>query len=195
MPTFRWQSGSPFSFGNVALVGMTADELQKEIKVRKDSIVDGQNVVTFLPVDIIENTRRAYNINVTSATGYGTTYGGPPTGRYIAPAGTGNCVSRFNSECGFANLILYGPDFMMVDTSVRKQFRIDEKRNFEFRATFLDLLNKPPFRIGGFGADVIAAGVGGSTFGQMGSGSAYQDVSTTNNPGGRMIDLMIRINF
>lgn len=195
MPTVRWQSGAPFSFGNVALVGMTADELQKEIKVYKNSIIDGQNVVTFLPEDIIINTRRAYNIDVTSATGYGTTYGGAPTGRYIAPAGTGNCVSRFNTECGFANLILYGPDFFMVDTSVRKQFRIDEKRNFEFRATFLDVLNKPPFRIGGFGSDVISAGVGGSTFGQLGTGSAYQDVSTTNNPGGRMIDLMVRINF
>jgi hypothetical protein len=33
------------------------------------------------------------------------------------------------------------------------------------------------------------------TFGQLGSGSAYQDISTTNDPGGRLIDLMVRLNF
>ena len=41
----------------------------------------------------------------------------------------------------------------------------------------------------------VVAGVGGSTWGQMGNGSAYQDVSTTNDLGGRQIDLMLRINF
>ncbi len=190
MPVAKWQSGSPFQFGNVQLVGMTARELQKEIKVRK-----GPNVVTFLPDDIILNTQRAFDLNITGAGGYGTTYGGAPTGRYIAPAGTGNCLSQFGGQCGFTNLILYGPDFFLFDASVSKRFRIDEKRNIEFRMTMLDVLNAPPFRIGGWGADVVAAGVGGTTFGQLGAGSAYQDLSTTNNPGGRMIDLMLRINF
>ncbi len=64
-----------------------------------------------------------------------------------------------------------------------------------FKATFLDALNMPNFRIGGWNADVINVGVGGSTFGQLGNGSAYQDISTTNDPGGRLIDLSIRFNF
>ena len=34
-PTLRWQSGTPFSFGNVTLVGMTKKDLQKEIGVYK----------------------------------------------------------------------------------------------------------------------------------------------------------------
>jgi len=76
-----------------------------------------------------------------------------------------------------------------------KKFIIDEKRNIEFRATFLDALNMPNFRVGGWAADVVSLGVGGSTFGQLGNGSAYQDLSTTNDPGGRLIDLMLRINF
>ena len=59
----------------------------------------------------------------------------------------------------------------------------------------LDALNRPNFRVGGWGSDVTTAGVGGTTFGQLASGSAYQDVSTTNNPGGRMVDLSLRINF
>lgn len=190
LPVVRWQSGSPISFGNVQLVGMTKQELQKEIRVRK-----GPNVVTYLPDDIILNTQRAFDISVTSANGYGTTFGGAPQGRFLAPAGYGNCIQRFAGECGFTNLIVYGPDFFMFDLSVSKKFYMGERRNIELRATMLDALNKPPFRVGGFGADVIAVGVGGTTFGQLSAGSAYQDLSTTNNPGGRIIDLILRINF
>lgn len=196
-PTIRWQSGSPFSFGNVRLVGMTKKELQKEIKVRKDSIQNGINVVTFLPDDIILNTQKAFDINVASASGYGTTFGGggAPSGRFIAPAGYGNCIQRYVGECGFNNLIVYGPGFFKFDVSLSKKVQFDEKRNIELRATFLDALNHPNFRIGGWATDVTTATAGGSTFGQLGNGTAYQDISTTNDPGGRLIDIMLRINF
>ncbi|MBK9156134.1 MAG: TonB-dependent receptor [Chloracidobacterium sp.] len=199
LPTIRWQSGSPFSLGNVQLVGMTKKDLQKAVGVYKNTIIDGVQVVTYLPADIIENTRRAFNIsvpNTNSNNGYGTTYGaGGPQGRFIAPAGYGNCISRYVGECGFNNLILYGPSFFKLDATLAKKFRIGENRSLEFRITALDALNAPNFRVGGFGADVIGAAVGGATWGQMGNGSAYQDVSTTNDLGGRQIDLMIRFNF
>jgi hypothetical protein len=190
LPVVRWQSGSPFSLGNVQLVGMTRKELQEEIKVRK-----GPSAVTYLPDDIILNTQRAFNISVTSPTGYGTTFGGAPEGRFIAPAGHGNCLSRFGGECGFTNLILYGPDFFKFDVALSKKFFIDERRNVELRATFLDAFNQPSFRVGGWVSDVIGVGVGGPTFGQLGPGSAYQDLSGTNNPGGRIVDIVLRINF
>jgi hypothetical protein len=190
LPVVRWQSGTPISFGNVQLVGMTKDELQQAIKVRK-----GPSAVTYLPDDIILNTQRAFDINVTGAGGYGTTFGGAPTGRFIAPSGYGNCQSRYSGQCGFNNLVLYGPSFFKFDATVIKKFMIGEKRSIEFRAAVLDVLNAPNFRVGGFGADVVAVGVGGSSFGQLGNGSAYQDISTTNDPGGRIIDLMLRINF
>jgi hypothetical protein len=191
LPTIRWQSGSPFSLGNVQVVGMTVKELQNEIKVRK-----GANVVTYLPDDIILNTQKAFDIDITAANGYGTTFGtGGPTGRFIAPAGYGNCLQRVAGTCGFNNLILYGPSFFKFDVAVAKKFKFDEKRNVEFRATFFDALNHPNFRIGGWAADVVTVTPGGATFGQLGSGSAYQDISTTNDPGGRLIDFMLRINF
>ncbi len=57
---------------------MTRKELQKEIKVRK-----GPNIVTYLPDDVILNTQRAFNISVTSPTGYGTTFGGAPEGNLL----------------------------------------------------------------------------------------------------------------
>jgi hypothetical protein len=190
LPVIRWQSGSPFSLGNVQLVGMTAKDLQKAIKVRK-----GPNVVTFLPDDIILNTQRAFDIIVNGSGGYGTTYGGPPTGRFIAPAGYGNCHSRYAGECGFSNLILYGPGFFKFDAALTKKITFGERRSVDIRATFLDILNRPNFRIGGWAGDVVSSTVGVSTFGQLPSGSAYQDLSTTNDSGGRLIDLMIRFRF
>lgn len=191
VPVIRWQSGSPFSLGNIQLVGMTKEELQKEIKVRK-----GANVVTFLPDDIILNTQRAFDISVISPTGYGNTYGGAPQGRFIAPAGYGNCIQRYAGECGFTNLILYGPDFFKFDVAVSKKFFIDERRNVELRVTLLDALNQPTFRVGGdWASDVAGSGVGGPTFGQLGPGSAYQDLTGSQNPGGRIVDFVLRINF
>lgn len=189
-PTVRWQSGSPVSFGNVQLVGMTVKDLQKEVKVRK-----GPNAVTWLPDDIILNSQRAFSVDITSASGYGTTFGGAPTGRFIAPAAYNNCQSRFSGECGFQNLIIYGPSFFKFDIAVAKKFTFSEKKNIEFRATILDALNAPNFRVGGFAVDTAGSGCCGATFGQLASGSAYQDISTTNDPGGRLIDLMLRINF
>ncbi len=196
LPTIRWQSGSPFSLGNVQLVGMTAKDLQKMIGLYKNTIIDGKQVVTYLPADIIVETQKAFDIDVSTANGYGTNYGaGGPQGKYIAPAGIGNCIQRSAGQCGFNNLILYGPSFFKLDATLVKRFRLGERRSFEFRITALDALNAPNFRIGGWGADVVTAGVGGDTFGQLGPGSAYQDVSTTNDNGGRQIDLMLRITF
>jgi hypothetical protein len=191
LPSIRWQSGSPIQLGNAQLVGMTVEELQREIKVRK-----GPNAVTWLPDDIILNSKKAFNLNILAANGYGTTYGaGGPTGRFIAPAGFGNCQSRYAGECGFANLVLYGPSFFKFDVGLTKRFIFDEKRNVELHVNVLDALNSPNFRVGGFAADLTTTGCCGGTFGELGSGSAYRDLNTTNDPGGRVIDFLIRFNF
>lgn len=187
-PVLRWQSGSPIQIGNVQLVGMTVDELQKAVKVRKED-----DAVYWLPDDIILNSRRAFGTNILSATGYGTL--GAPEGKFIAPAGFGNCMQGFGGECGFRNLVIYGPSFFKIDASLAKLIKIGERRSLELRVTALDVLNQPNFRVGGWNADVVTSGCCGATFGQLGAGSAYQDVSTTNDPGGRLIDLMIRLKF
>ncbi|MEO8650565.1 MAG: carboxypeptidase regulatory-like domain-containing protein, partial [Acidobacteriota bacterium] len=187
LPVVRWQSGSPIQVGHVQLVGMTTKELTEAIKVRKEA-----NAVYWLPQDIIDNSIKAFSINPLSPDGYGL---GAPTGRFLAPAGYGDCQERFSGECGFTNLVIYGPSFFKFDVSVIKRISLGERRNIELRATFLDALNQPNFRVGGWNADVVTSGCCGSSFGQLGSGSAYQDVSTTNDPGGRLIDLMFRFNF
>ncbi len=185
--TARIQSGSPNNFGNVQLVGMTRNDLQKALKIRKES-----DFVFYLPQDIIDNTIRANNVSATSASGYSSQ--GVPTGRYIAPASGANCVEAFTGECGTSNLVLYGPSFTRFDLSAVKRFRFSERVNFELRAEFLNAFNNINFLIGSAAADVTnIGGFGSATFGQ--TANAYQDTSTTNDPGGRLIQIVARLNF
>jgi hypothetical protein len=186
----RLQSGTPFNFGNVQLIGMNRDELQRFVEVRKEP----NRVVFYLPDDVILNTQRAFNPSATTTTGYGSL--GVPTGKFIAPPGYGNCVQGYVGQCGFTNLVLHGPRFLRLDMSVIKRIKFTERTNFELRTEFLNAINNAPFRVGGWTADsVTVTGLGGGTFGQLGNGTAYQDVSTTNDPGGRLIQFVLRFNF
>ena len=181
----RSQSGSTFNFGNVQLVGMTREELQKSIEIRRDP----SGIVFFLPEDIILNTRRAFNV---TATGFGTL--GAPSGKYIAPAGSNGCVQTFVGECGFRNLVVYGPKLNRADISIVKKTSISERVNFELRAEMLNAFNNINFKIGSQTAEATAVtNFSGATFGQ--TTAAYQDLSTTNDVGGRMIQIVFRINF
>jgi hypothetical protein len=192
LPVISWQSGSPIQIGNAQLVGMTVKELQKEVRVRKNA-----NSVTWLPDDIIENSIRAFNTNVQVAGGYATTgtFTGAPTGRFIAPAGYNNCLANIPGTCGFNNVVIYGPTFFKLDVGINKRFEIRERFNIELRANMLDALNHPNFKVGGFAANTTGSGCCTSTFGQLASGSAYRDNNTTNDPGGRVIDLQLRVNW
>src|SRR5262249_13730900 len=174
--TARLQSGSPNDFGNVQLVGMTRNDLQKVIKVRFD---DANKITYYLPQDIIDNTIRAFNFSATSTTGYGSL--GGPTGRYMAPASNQSCVEGFIGQCGTNHLVVYGPKFTRFDLSAVKRFKITERVNFEFRGEFLNAFNNINFLLGSAANDVT--GLGGqasATFGQF--ANAYQDTSTTNDP-------------
>jgi carboxypeptidase family protein len=189
--TARIQSGSPNNFGNVQLVGMTRNDLQKALKIRKEA-----TAVFYLPQDIVDNTRKAFNVSATTASGYPEPGGVPaaPTGRYIRPANGPGCIESFLGQCGTTNLILYGPKFTRFDLSAVKKLKFTESINFEFRAEFLNAFNNINFLVGGAANDVNnIGGFGNATFGQ--TTNAYQDTSTTNDPGGRLIQFVARINF
>ena len=182
----RLQSGSTFNLGNVQLVGMTLKELRDSVKIRKDAAT---GVVFFLPDDIILNTRRAFNV---TATGFSSL--GAPTGKYIAPPGSNGCVQAFAGQCGFSNVVLYGPHLTRFDISIVKKTKVTERMNVEMRAEFLNAFNNINFKVGSQSAEVTGVtNFSGATFGQ--TANAYQDLSTTNDPGGRMIQLVLRINF
>jgi len=206
-PIVRWQSGSPILMENIQLVGMTAKELQDAVGVYHNQTILGNVVpVSYLPADIIENTIRANTIVAftpgnqnlggsvpKNITGYA--LGQAPTGRFIAPQGFGNCAQTSVGQCGFRKFVLFGPNFFKLDSSIGKRFAIGEKRNVEFRMTAFDVLNHTNWRLGGWTGNVNNITVFTGTFGQMQSGWAYQDPNGSNDPGGRILDFMIRINF
>jgi len=89
---------------------------------------------------------------------------------------------------------LHGPHFTRFDLSFVKKTKITERINFEFRAEFLNAFNNINFKIGSLSSDTSTGGTLSSTaFGQI--TNAYQDPSTTNDPGGRLIQFVARINF
>jgi hypothetical protein len=200
----RIQSGIPFNFNApngivtlagtiqntsaVQLVGMTAKELQKAVGVYRDP--DG--FVYILPKDIRDNTFKAFNTQITAA---GASYTqGTPTGRFIAPQGFGNCAQSYVGQCGYANLILHGPSFFRFDLSLAKKIRFTENINLEMRAEFLNAFNNINFQPGASGNDINGLGsLNATSFGRI--TSAYQDLSTTNDPGGRIGQLVLRLNF
>jgi hypothetical protein len=198
-PTVRWQSGSPILMENVQLVGMTAKELQDAIGVYNNTTITQPNGatsianVTYLPADIIANTIRAFTTTGNTTTGH--LAGQAPTGRFIAPAGYGNCQQRSFGTCGFRKLVIYGPNFFKVDSSIGKRFSLGERRNIEFRMTMFDVLNHTNWRLGGWTGNVNNITAFTGTFGQMLNGWAYQDPNGSNDPGGRITDFMVRINF
>ena len=153
---------------------------------------NGGKVAYFLPADIIENTIRANNLSATSATGYGTR--GVPSGRYIAPANSATCTEVYAGQCGGTRAMMYGPHFTRYDISIVKKTRITERVNVELRGEFLNVFNNINFVVGSAANDTNTGGtLSSATFGQV--TNAYQDVSTTNDPGGRLIQLVLRINF
>jgi hypothetical protein len=187
--TGRVQSGTPLSLGNVRLVGMTRSELQAAIGMNFN---DGAKLAYFLPQDIIQNTIKAFNTSATSTNGYGSL--GAPTGRYIAPANGPGCIEVFTGQCGGTQEILYGPHFTRFDISAVKKIRINDRVNMEFRAEFLNAFNNINFIVGSAQSDTNSAtNFSSQSFGQV--TSAYQDTSTTYDPGGRLIQWVLRLNF
>lgn len=181
----RIQSGSTFSLGNVQLIGMTRKELQQAVGIRKDP----SGTVFYLPDDIILNTRRAFNVTSTGFSSLGT-----PTGRFIAPANSNGCIQANVGGCGFTNLVLYGPPLTRFDISLVKKTKVTERVNIELRAEFLNAFNNINFKIGSQSAEVTSVtNFSADTYGQ--TTAAYQDLSTTNDPGGRMVQFVLRINF
>jgi hypothetical protein len=189
--TARVQSGRPFRLGNVQLVGMTAKDLQHAVEIRKDP----NRLVFFLPADIIQNTRRAFTFSTAANAVNGYAPGTEPTGRFIAPPGYGGCVQSYVGQCGFSQLVLHGPRFVRVDMSLVKKIRFTERTNLELRGEFLNAINNINFFVGNPASSDVAAvtNFNSAAFGT--TAAAYQDTSTTNDPGGRLVQFVLRFNF
>jgi Carboxypeptidase regulatory-like domain/TonB dependent receptor/TonB-dependent Receptor Plug Domain len=180
-------------FGNVRLVGMTAEDLQQmyEHDIRTDP-ASGLRTVYMLPDDVILNTRRAWNVDPASASGYSAL--GVPEGRYIAPPNTADCIQIKAGDCAPRTTLIRAPWFSRFDIGATKRFPIRGTVNFEVRFDLLNVFNTINFDpFGPSTTTTNSAYFGAATFSQV--TSAYQDPSNTFDPGGRLGQVMFRINW
>ena len=173
------------NFGNVRLVGMSLDELTDMYKfdIRTDPTT-GLETVYMLPDEVILNTRRAFSLSSTSDDGYSSL--GAPEGRYIAPANTADCMEIRNGDCAPRTTLVRAPFFTRFDVGVQKRFPIKGRVNFELRLDVLNVFDNINF-------NPVANPGSGATIFQV--GSAYTDPSNTYDPGGRLGQLMFRVNW
>lgn len=180
----RVQSGRLIDLGNVRLVGMNEKELQKAFKLR----IDDQQRVFMLPKDIIDNTFKAFSTSATSATGYSSN--GPPSGRYMAPADSFDCIETIRGEgkCGVRSLIVQGPLFQQHDLSIVKRIALVGNVNAEFRLDALNVFDNVNF-----------SPVSGLTFATSrasgASQTAYETTALTGVNTSRILQLVARIRW
>jgi hypothetical protein len=174
------------NFGNVRLVGMSVDELTDEyfFRVLPNPADPSLTIVTMLPEDIILNTRRAFNTSATSATGYSAL--GVPEGRYLAPANSVDCIQLRAGDCAPPSLLVRAPWFTRFDISLAKRFTTGRRINVELRFDLLNAFDNINF------TPVANPGTGETIFRTT---TAYSDLNNTFDPGGRLGQIVWRINW
>jgi hypothetical protein len=145
------------------------------VNIRKTTGTDGKGIVYFLPQSLINNSLAAFN------QGGFTPAQVDPNAPYIGPAAAGQLGWR-----GY----LYQNWNRFFDMSMVKRTKIRESINVEFRATALNIFNLTNFGSGASGTNYNNIG---SAFGQV--SGAYRDISGTVEPGGRILEFMLRVNF
>jgi hypothetical protein len=175
----RVQSGRLVEFGNVRLVGMTADDVQGMFKLRFD---DAGKKVWMLPQDVIDETVKAFSVSATSASGYGSA--GAPSGRYFAPANGPDCIEIDNGagygDCGQRSVVITGPMYQQHDITVAKRVDMWGRSNVEFRLEMLNAFNHANFLpVGGIGSTL----------------NNYEVTGLTGTNTARVIQLVSRINW
>ena len=179
--TGRVQSGSILNFGNVNVVGMSIDELRDAFKIRIDPAT---RIVYTLPQEIIDNTIKAFSTSATSPTGYGAL--GAPTGRYLAPANGPGCIQAVRGDCAPSDVLVEGPIFTRFDLNVKKRIPFAGSRSVELGVDIFNVFNAINFT-------AIAQANSNATINQV--TNLYQDPNVTFDPGGRLVQLVFRVNF
>ena len=117
-----------------------------------------------------------------------------PEGRYIAPPNSGECIQIRAGDCAPRTLLVRAPWFSRFDIGATKRFPIRGTVNFEVRFDLLNVFNTVNFNPFSPSTDTgNAQYFGAPTFSQV--NSAYQDPSNTFDPGGRLGQVMFRINW
>ncbi len=182
-----------YQLTGVELEGMSVEEFQKEFQIRFQKTPAGVQQVFSMPEDIRLNTWAAFSVDPTTPTGYSIARG-VPTGRYVRPAGGPDCIYLFRGDCGAKDIDLNGPLFSRWDMRVKKRLPITGRVNAEVMVEVLNVFDNINFHHFG----VVPPGFtvnpnnGENTFRVS---SAYTDINTTFDPGGRIGQLVWRINW
>lgn len=174
------------SANGVILHNITAQQLQDEVGVYKSNIA-GPNggIVFYLPPPTNLNATgvtSANNTNLITNTMAAFNQGGftpaqvDPNAPYISPAPAG--------QLGWQGQF-YLPWQKHLDLNIQKNTKIGEKIEVQIGARFLDALNITNF--------LPTASTNSASFGQ--TTAAYRDISGTVDPGARIVEFLLRINF
>jgi hypothetical protein len=136
--------------------------------------------VFYLPQSLIDNTNAAFEVNGKTLANLN------PSAPYIGPADQPGELGQ--------RIFLYGPWQQKWDFSLVKKTAITEKANLEFRVNALNAFNVTNFLLFTPGNGITTTlGANGTGFGQ--TSGAYRDLSNTNDPGGRIVEFQLRLNF
>ncbi len=114
-------------------------------------------------------------------------------------AGNGAANSAFIAPCTTpgklcSRIFLTGPRFYRADFSLIKKTTITERLNFEMRAEALNAFNNINFFFPGNEAtSVPAVNISSQSFARI--TDAFRDPNTTDDNGGRILQLVMRFNF
>ncbi len=154
-------------------------------------------MVFSFPEDIRLNTWAAFSVDPTTPTGYSAARG-VPTGRYLRPSSEANCIAIYRYDCDTPDINLNGPLFSRWDMRLKKSFGLGGRRTFEIMAEVLNVFDTINFNHAGRPAPSKGTSVnfnptdGNDTFRVT---SAYTDINTTFDPGGRVGQLVWRLNW
>jgi hypothetical protein len=169
----------------VILHNMTMSQLQGMMAIRKTNLAatatsPAIGVVQYLPQSLIDNTNAAFEVNGKTLANL------DRKAPYIGPADQPGQLGQ--------RIMLYGPKQQKWDFSLAKKTNIGEKANIEFRMQALNAFNLTNFLLFTPGNGITTTlGANGTGFGQ--TSGAYRDLSNTNDPGGRIVEFSLRLNF
>jgi len=182
----RIQSGLKFNYGNYRLVGVTEKQLQDMFHFYHVVDSAGKERIYMFPQDFIANSILALSTSsATTASGYA---GALPTGAYLAPTSSPDCVQYYNGQCSgtAVSRILTGPKFWKVDMSFVKRVALWKKLRMEARMDLLNIFDTINF---------TSTSATGSAITSYQVTAAAADNNNSQDPGGRVSQFGLRFTW
>ena len=182
----RIQSGQKYNFGGYRLVGMSDKDLQGMFKLRKEVDANGKERYYMFPKDVIDQSLIALNqASATTLSGYS---GAAPTGRYLAPASSPDCVQYLGGQCSGTALtrIITGPVFMKYDFAFIKKFQVWGRKSIEARMDLYNVFDNINFNPRYDGSSSLTG---------WEVNSAARDLNASQDAGGRITSFGLRFSW